>query len=180
MGNKTNHKRANKVKAALARNAKWAQAHPLVQRYLSRVTIVGLDTECWPWTGVLQAKEKRAMLNTGGRQAVAARIGWELFIGPLASGECVCHHCDNPSCCRPSHFFVGSHKDNMRDRDRKGRQPLGEQRPSAKLTEIDVRSILGSAQSNKSLAEIYAVDPSRISAIRHRRAWRHLHEETTL
>src|SRR5207248_1886939 len=37
----------------------------------------------------------------------------------------VLHNCDNPSCVRPSHLFVGTHLNNMEDKGRKGRQAKG-------------------------------------------------------
>ncbi len=49
----------------------------------------------------------------------------------LATGEwpgnlLTCHSCDNPLCCRPSHLWLGTHADNHRDRNNKGRQAKGD------------------------------------------------------
>lgn len=56
-------------------------------------------------------------------QIGAHRIIACLFHGlDLLDGDTLaCHHCDNPSCCEESHIFAGSHEDNQRDAQRKGR-----------------------------------------------------------
>jgi hypothetical protein len=55
----------------------------------------------------------------------------------------VCHRCDVPSCCNPSHLFLGTAKDNTADMLAKGRgskpprneHDRGSCRYNAKLTE---------------------------------------------
>ena len=56
----------------------------------------------------------------------ASRVAWELYVGPVPKSMEVCRRCDNPSCVNPHHLFLGSHKDNMDDRDKKGRTIAGQ------------------------------------------------------
>lgn len=44
----------------------------------------------------------------------------------LSSEEQVLHTCDNPPCIEPTHLFLGSHLENMKDKSAKGRQAQGE------------------------------------------------------
>lgn len=86
-------------------------------------------SRCWLWTA--------AKLNGGygafqdeGRTLRAHRVSWELAYGSIPCGIQVLHHCDNPACVRPDHLFLGTGKDNMKDRDTKGRQACGDRHGS--------------------------------------------------
>jgi HNH endonuclease len=91
----------------------------------------------------------------------------------------VCHRCDNPPCCNPSHLFLGSPKDNLDDMYRKGRQRnlVGEQRAFAKLTQtqvLEIRARYASGEKQRDLASEFNVRQPRISKIVTRKAWRWL------
>ena len=87
------------------------------EKFWSKVNRRGPD-DCWEW------------MNSGtyghfyigkGQARPAHRIAYELTYGDIPVGLCVCHHCDNPPCCNPTHLFVGTVQDNMRDKVAKGR-----------------------------------------------------------
>jgi hypothetical protein len=111
---------------------------------------------------------------------------WRATYGEVvASGIDVCHACDNPSCCRPDHLFLGTRSDNMQDMHAKGRYPASRRgnfrRGSAtswsKLTETDVRTIRTDAAagtSTSTLARRYGVNRTTIEAAVHKKTWRHV------
>jgi len=112
------------------------------------------------------------------------RLAYEVAIGPITDGLCVCHHCDNPPCFRPSHLFAGSHQDNMADCSRKGRTKVphffGEHHGQAKLTEGMVFEIreryAAGGKSQQALANEYRVSQAAISLIVLGKKWKHLNE----
>ena len=148
-----------------------------INRFMSKVA-VNEDSGCWEWTG---AKEKRGygFFWFNRRQVGSHRFSFMAFVGEIAKGNLVCHKCDNPKCVNPYHIFQGTHKDNMQDRNKKGRQTNGEEHGSARLTNQDVILIKKfieqkSYRSGNFLARWFGVSQVRISAIKTGKTWRHI------
>lgn len=91
---------------------------------------------CWEWLGSRQ-DHGYARVWFNGAKVYVHRRAFELAVGPIPPGLVVCHHCDNPSCCRPDHLFLGTQADNVADMVAKGRLAVrhGERNPRAKFSD---------------------------------------------
>lgn len=118
---------------------------PLADRFWSKVAI-GAPDVCWPWTRTHNGRGY-GTVGLGRREEgrdYAHRIAWTLTNGPVPSGMDICHCCDNPPCCNPSHLFLGTRAENHSDMMQKGRgsappRLIGERNGRAKLTPEQVR-----------------------------------------
>lgn len=136
--------------------------------------------KCWEWIG------SRDVLGYGhpsfqGKQIGAHRASYLVHHGAIPNGLFVCHRCDNPSCVNPNHLFLGTQRENMIDcRDKKRlrgfvENPVrGEATKHNKLTEIQVREILTSAELGQTLARRFGVADATISRVRNRVNWKHV------
>jgi hypothetical protein len=141
---------------------------------------VSKGADCWLWTGPRRKNGYGKMMTSrpNRRWLVAHRFSWELHNGPIPAGMHVCHRCDNPTCVRPDHLFLGTDADNAADKVSKGRQSRGEDRPLAKLTFREVREIRrhyamgGLSQSQ--LARAFKVNQTLIGMVIRRAIWKHV------
>ena len=133
--------------------------------------VVNPNSGCWIW---------RSSLSSGGyglfgvgsrtdkskRMARAHRVAWEIYRGPIPAGTDVLHRCDNPPCVNPEHLWLGSKRDNARDRVLKNRH--GNQILSSDDIE-EIRHVSG--ETNQSVADKYKVSEATIRDIRSGRTW---------
>lgn len=80
---------------------------------------------CWLWTGSKNALGYGLVAPKTYGVRKAHRFAWILANGPLQPSAWVLHRCDNTSCVRPSHLFLGDAKANVRDMHAKGRARNG-------------------------------------------------------
>lgn len=140
----------------------------------------GSPSECWEWTGA-RTKAGYGLLTIRYKNYLAHRLAWELHgQTKIPDGVFICHHCDNPACCNPSHLFLGSQADNIRDAAKKGRMPKGEKHISTGLTEDDVRQIryFGyTDMTKKAIGERFGISRQAVTDILLKRTWSHVDPE---
>lgn len=125
---------------------------PLEDKFWPRV----VKTEgCWLWTGKSTTPTGYGLISIRRSGNISShRASWMIHYGSIPDGKWVLHHCDNPKCVRPDHLFLGTAKDNSRDRDTKGRGAKGEKAGCAKIKEQDAIRIRRLRQEGKILREI--------------------------
>lgn len=145
-----------------------------VQRFWAKVN-KNAPNGCWEWTGFrMKIGGHGQMGSDKGRKLVLAhRFAWELENGPIPEGMEVCHHCDNGSCVRVSHLFLGSHADNMADMTNKGRHVGYKKLTAAQVVEIR-RKYTPYVVTFRMLAAEYGVSIEGIANVIWRRTWRHV------
>ena len=146
-------------------------------KFWHRVAL-GKISDCWLWLGGLQHEYGR--LRYRGRSYAAHRVAWRLTYGPIPEYFGICHHCDVPRCCNPTHLFLGTSAENQRDARAKGRPTgngPGEKNGRAKLTDADIREIRAGYRRGASMVALmrrYGIGRVHIWAIANRRMWRHV------
>lgn len=167
------------------RIAEIARDERVVARFLAAVDSSDHDG-CWPWTKgvkVTRCGHRRGVFNAGGAHHFAARFAYVIAHGLIPVGMLVCHTCDNPICVRPSHLFLGTHRDNAIDCLTKGRHPSqtgthnvarGQLHPCAKLTAeqvAEIRNTWSPGYGKGRLAKTYGVSLGAIKSILTGRSW---------
>lgn len=107
-----------------------------------------------------------------GKNHRAHRWLYEYVNGKLSDGLVVRHTCDNPACVNIEHLEVGTQRDNINDKVRRGRQLRGENHGRALLTREDVERIRESNETHRELAKRFSVSEGCINNIKLRRTWK--------
>lgn len=147
--------------------------HKLVDRFWSYVR---RGSGCWDWLGARTQDGYGTFSGHGNVTMRAHRISWSIHNGPIPAGAWVLHKCDNAGCVRPSHLYVGTHTDNMRDAVERRTHARGEHNAQSKLTPFAVREIrsLYGKVSRKSIALRFGVDGSTIHRVATGVHWNHV------
>lgn len=132
------------------------------------------ESGCWIWIGTKDTGGY-GMISHKSKYQKAHRVSFAAFKGSIPPGLHVLHRCDTPACINPAHLRAGTVKENMIEREARGRRDVkGEQVGTSKLTEQQVAEIKRSALGLKALGEQYGVEAQTIWRIRTGKSWAHV------
>lgn len=118
----------------------------LAERFWARVDQRGPD-DCWDWTG-RRHRQGDGIIWVGMKPLLAHRVAYQLAVGSVPDGLCVCHRCDRPPCVNPAHLFLGTQRENMADMSRKRR--------TRRLTSVQVAEVRRLREGGMMVAEVAA------------------------
>lgn len=149
-----------------------------LEDYLSDGFSIGNDDECWEW------KKHRSKQGYGSavwnkKSYKSHRLAYEFHKGKIPENICVLHKCDNPPCGNPAHLFLGTNKDNVNDRVKKGRNgnSLGENSHLSKLKNnevLKIKKLLAKGTHVLVISRLYDVTKETIYGIRDGKTWKHV------
>lgn len=143
--------------------------------------------ECWLWKGAA-GPHGYGTFWVAGKYYRAHRFAWQLEHGAVPT-EFICHTCDNRLCVRPSHLFVGTHQENMKDMQRKGRGALGDKNGSRKHPErlprgashgmarlsadqvAQIHELRAAGKLQREIAPLFGISRQHVSSILSGQSW---------
>ena len=147
-----------------------------IKRFFGKIDKRGKD-DCWNWLGYKDKDGYGTFNPTSKTLQKAHRFAYALAYGEIPCGMCVCHKCDNPSCCNPKHLLLGTPADNDADRDQKYRQAFGERSGRTNFTAkdiINIRTLFDGGMSESAIARQIGASQTGIGSIVRRRTWKHI------
>ena len=146
-----------------------------VKRFWEKVnkdgpTMPHMDTPCWIWLGTYSSNGYSSV-TVNGRGTTAYRLSWLIHSGEIPDNLFVLHKCDNPKCVNPTHLFLGTHGDNMRDMFAKGRWKVKQNKLNKRVAD-QIRDFYATGcYTQQDLARLFNVHQGTISYVIRRKIW---------
>lgn len=153
---------------------------PLEERFWPKISSTNA-AGCREWLGQ-KDRNGYGSIGLGRKRVNTHRLAMALHLGldlDDLRGLCVCHKCDNPACCEPSHLFLGTQRDNIHDAIVKGRRgsTAGELNCRSKLTAQAVQQMRELRKAGRTFESIGAEFGVKSNAARKAAlglTWRHV------
>lgn len=131
----------------------------ILKKIISRIEIT--PSNCWIWQGSKNNKGYGKVVTNYDSHTrksttkLVHRAMYEISNGKIPIGLFVCHTCDIPLCCNPTHLFIGTQKDNMHDMIKKGKVNLQFRNEAIKKSWTSKRRLQKSKQSKSIMMKIH-------------------------
>ncbi len=123
---------------------------------------------CWNWKGC--TSRGYGKINFGKKQLGAHQASWMIHNGEIPKGKHILHKCDNRKCTNPECLWLGTHKENMEDRNLKNRAG---QKLNVEMVK-NIKEMLSIGVTSAYLAKKYSVSTNAIWKIKTERSWKHV------
>ena len=152
------------------------------KKYIQERIEIDKKTGCWNWKLSIGSHGygNTKYCGKNNRYACAHRLSYYVYKGEIGIYH-VLHTCDNRKCCNPEHLYLGTDKDNCRDRIARGRHKNGGNRGgeigTSKVTENQVKEIkvrLKNGETPFQIAKDYPIGKDAIYHIKWGRRWMHV------
>ena len=121
---------------------------------LALIDCEGGPASCWPFLGHI-TQSGYGHIRRGKKKTVRAhRWAYEHFYCHSPGDLYVLHLCDNRLCCNPSHLRLGTHAENMKDMQSKGR--------NRKLCYETIKQLQNNGLTQKQIAEQLQCSPHTV------------------
>lgn len=134
-----------------------------MNNFWAKVDIKGQD-ECWPWKKGT-SKAGYGQVRYLNKVVYTHRLAWELTNGPIPDGMYILHKCDNRLCNNPSHLYLGTQLDNMRDKAERNPYDGGSGRPNMFSDDdiVNIKKLYSDGMTQKEIANLFDTSQPRIS-----------------
>jgi hypothetical protein len=145
----------------------------ITKDFITENCIRNQETQCLEWQ---RSTNSGGYGNTsqGEKPVTMHRKAYELWVGPIPEGLCICHHCDNPPCCNAEHLFIGTKKANSDDKVKKGRHIQGTSVPTSKLTREQVLIIRSRKMTPKEVSQNFGLSRKQSWSVTAGRTYRNV------
>lgn len=168
-------------------------------RFYSYLIIPENDNDCMRWTGQKNT-DGYGQLRIGGKKVNVHKLSYKIHLGVIPKDKCVCHSCDNRDCVNPKHLWLGTHQENIKDRDKKKRghflkesshfkkgsgfsmAQFGQEKWNAILTDekvIEIRNMIEKGLTQREISKKFNIEVSNISRINTGKYWAHVKSNHT-